>query len=300
MTERMLVTGNELKDVCTHLKRNTVYFTAGMNSIYVPSLKRKYIDKSVCKPWNSESGLRELVTPGEAARFELKSAFPDIGRIGWPKGQVSLLDKRVPLHYTGPSEGDFVYIDLKGAYYQIYRCLWLDTTYPRGYYGRYPLREVADTLNVWKPARNAVIGICRSREITGIKGNRRFALQIRNRFLSPGLWATVQDILHWVASTAVEMGAIYIHTDGYLFHQPETGELLPFVGWLMDNGFRFEFRANGQGQVVSWNNYRVGAFRTKANKLGLETVSRSFSNVRNENHARWAKYWENCRRLVRA
>ncbi len=294
---RFYVTGREMRDVMTHLQREGTYFLAGSNSIYIPKGKVKYLDKSVCKPWSNLEGDVGLMAPGEAVRAELAREWPQLKRVGWSSKQVSLLDARSPLHYTGQHVGPMIYIDLDAAYSQIYEALWLDTTYPRAYYGRYPLDGVAKRLALWKAARNSLVGICRSRDAVAYKGAKRIRIKMKNKYLSPGLWSTVQSILHMVASKAVDCGAIYINVDGYVFPGGADEFCTPFLFWLSELQFRWSIRSTGSGEIVSWNNYQIGSTRTQANRLGLIQNSKEFSNVNNSNRKRWRAYWAGCRRI---
>ena len=295
MIERVYVTSKELLEISRHLSNERTYYTASGSSVYVPSKSIKYIDKAVCKLWLDGEGYNMLMTPGEAARAELQREWPDLKRVGWNKLALPLFDKRPPLHYSGASEGDMTYIDLKSAYHQIYKHLWLDVSWPCGLYGGLPLCNVADRLKAWKAARNAVVGLCRSRTIVGVRGAARKELSVTNKFLSPALWGTVMDILHWVAREALACGAIYINTDGYLFPMMGT-ELDPFLVFLMENGLLFETRAQGRGEIKSWNAYRIGPFKTAPYKLNLDTSSRSFSNVYKTTKT-WGAYWGRLRRI---
>ncbi len=298
--KRMVVEPNELKEVVKHFTDRCVYFISGSHSIFVPSVQTKYIDRTATKPWPNIEGDRVLTTPGEAARTELTREFPGLTRVGWPGPAVQLLDARPPLMYSGPSKGEFTYIDLTGAYHQIYRRLWLDVCYPRAFYGQYPLKGVAERLNIWKSARNALMGIIRSRSSVGVKGGRRIKLHMRNKFLSPPLWATVQAILNSIAAKAVEHGAIYVNTDGYLFPSAGGVSLLSFVGWLYSNEIAYHVRAEGEGEIKGWNRFRVGKFQTKPYKLELDVTTKEFDNVNRRATDRWISYWRTVGRIVRS
>lgn len=283
-----------MRDVMTHLQREGTYFVGGTSSIWVPKGRLKYIDKSVCNHWPDLDGQTRLMTPGEACRTELQREWPDLKKVGWHRGMQSLFDKRSPLHYTGPFSGRMVYIDLVAAYSQIYEKLWLDTSYPRGYFGRYPLAGVAGRLKDWKQARNSLVGIVRSREMVAYRGTKRITIKMKNKYLSPGLWATVQGLLHWIANSALLFGAIYVNVDGYIFKDDESDDWVHFMEWLGYREVRHTIRTAGMGEIVGWNNYVIGTSRTQANKLGLITKSKEFSNVnKNDDTYRWWKYWSN-------
>jgi len=294
------VSGSELADVMSHLKAEKTYFIAGTHSIYVPKGRVRYIDKSVCKPWLGLDGQYRLHSPGEAARTELIREWPDLKRVGWPGGAIKLLNWRSPMFYSGPHVGPMIYIDLVGAYSQIYEKLFLDTSFPRGYYGQWALGAVADRLKVWKSARNALIGIARSTEAVAYRGTARIRLKTKNRFLSPGLWATVQAILHWIADEAIKNGAIYANVDGYILPTVAWEFVENFLFFLSDHDILWSIRDQGPGEIVTWNNYRVGSTRTQAYKLNLTHKSRSFTNVTNCDGEKWATYWRNIGKIARA
>ncbi|MCK5014672.1 MAG: hypothetical protein KAS66_12730 [Candidatus Omnitrophica bacterium] len=296
MAERYFVTGQEIRQVMRHLQNEGTYFLGSTNSIYVPQGKLKYIDKSVCKNWPDLEGQIRLMPPGEAARTEMIREYPELKRVGWLPGHIKLLDQRSPLFYDGPQIGKLIYIDLEAAYSQIYRNLWLDTPYPRGLGGQYPLATIAHRLKDWKIARNSVIGIARSTTLVAYRGTRRITVKTKNRFLAPGLWATVQSLLHWIACQAIECGAVYVNTDGYIFYLDPPEFWLQFTEWLTGQGIAWSTRVEGKGEIVSWNNYQIGPFRTQSHKLNLTHKSRSFTNVRNQ-VPKWAGYWSNIKRL---
>jgi len=289
--ERRVVSGKELRTITDHLRRQAIYHTLGSSSIFVPSTQVKYMDEAVCKLWCDLDDYTHMMMPGEAARVEMNRAFPELERVGWNGPHVCLFDMRVPLHYEGAQRGEYAYIDLKAAYWQIYRRLWLDVAYPCGLYGKYPLDVVAEQLKDWKAARNALIGLVRSRSVVGVRGTRRFTLSTKNKFLSPCLWATVMSILHWIAHEALKHGAVYINTDGYIFPSQTLWHIDGFMEFLIDHEINFEIRTTGEGEIVSWNNYQIGQFRTKSNELGLTTKSKEFSNVR-QTARNWGKYWQ--------
>lgn len=283
----------------SHLQSQGTYFIAGTNTLYVPAGRKRYVDKTVCKPWPDLNGDIRLLNPGEAARIELAREWPDLKRVGWRGGMIGLLKWRSPLHYSGQYVGPMIYIDLDGAYSQIYERFWLDTSYPRGYYGQYPLWDVAQRLKVWKSARNSLVGITRSTEAVAYRGTNRIVLKTKNKYLSPGLWASVQTTLHWIMNKAIELGAIYGNVDGYIFPLPSWAFVEDFTEWLSDNQVKWSIRAQGSGEVVCWNNYRIGQVRTKANQLNLKHKSKEFTNVSDTNADEWAAYWKNCGEIAR-
>lgn len=300
MLTRYVVTESEFIRVRDELVQQGTYFSAGHASLYVPSITTKYLNEKAVRHWLDLDGNIIPMTAGEAARAELGRAFPDIKRVGWLPKEITLFDARSPCHFTGPATGEMMYVDLVSAYYQIYKCLWLDTTYPRGLYGRFPLYDVAEKLKHWKAARNGVLGIVRSRYLVGFRGHQRIEMSIKNKFLSPGLWATVQDTLHWIAAEAIDKGAVYVNTDGYLFPL-DNSNVDAFFDVLTDHHLKYKIRAVGEGDVKAWNAYRVGSFSTLPYKMKLTNIkqSKEFTNVRSNDGKEWAKYRQRVHSLVR-
>lgn len=298
--KRFVLPEGEFVRARDELVKSGTYFTAGHSSLYVPSLSTKYLNEKAVRHWLDLDGEIVAMTAGEAARTELERAFPLLKRVGWLSKEVSLFDARSPCHFTGQARGEMIYVDLASAYYQIYKCLWLDTTYPRGLYGRFPLRDVGDALKHWKAARNGVIGIVRSRVLIGFRGHKRVEMQIQNKFLSPGLWATVQDTLHWIAREAISKGAIYVNTDGYLFPMDASG-FEGFLSFLDDHNLKWKVRAQGDGRIKAWNSYKVGSFQTMPYKLKMSSnnTNKEFTNVRPASKTtKWGEYRKRVYRLV--
>lgn len=255
--ERFLVTIPQYKMIRRVLQNRGIYFLAGIGSIFVPSRNEKYLvshnhkGKSIVMEWPDLDGEMLWMSPGEAARTELKREFPDIKKVGWKRGHTQLFDWRWPMVFNGAWRGEGTYVDLVGAYCQIYRKLWLDTCFPRGH-GKLELSPLAERLGKWKPARNSLLGIVRSRVSYGYRGGSSVRLRPTNNFLSPGLWATVQAVLNEVAWQAVKSGAVYVATDGYILPQSKRG--WAFVQFLQDCGFQYREIA-GEFDIKGWGCY---------------------------------------------
>lgn len=255
--KKIAVKGSTLRMVTQILRARNVYFIAGLNSVTVPSRQEKWVDVDVARQWPNLDGEPELMCPGEAARTELRRAFPGLKRVGWFRQQMFLLDYRQPVFYSQPWQSeDGVYIDLKSAYWNIYRRLWLDVAFPRGS-GTLPLWGVAERLEKWKLARNSVVGMTVARQAVGIKGSRRIPFKTDNPFFTPHLWATVQEILHELAVFACGFGCQYIATDGYLFPDRRGNLFAAFLDTL-----RLPYRRHAAPiEVLGWGSYSVFGVR---------------------------------------
>jgi hypothetical protein len=278
------------------LQGRGIYYIAGTYSMFVPSRKEKYIMSSsldgttIVRQWHDLQGHLEMVTPSEAARFELQRTFPGLKKVGWQANDVKLFSWRWPMLFTGTHKGNGSYIDLTGAYHQLYGRLWLDVAFPCGY-GSLSLSQVAVSLAEWKAARNSVIGITAARDVVGVKGYKSVYLKTQNPYLSPHLWATIQAILNELAFLAERLGAIYIATDGYIF--PKRSQADEFEEYLLNYGLKFR-RTNGKVDVRGWGAYCVPGKRTKPydlEKNGQGTPFRSINILDTDNPTRLLVWW---------
>lgn len=268
---RVTMPFSEIRIAMETMKAAGIYFVAGSSSVYVPSTRTKLIDAAVAREWPDGNGELVPMSPGEAARTEITRLYPNLRKVGWAPGHVKQFDWRPPLYCPGPVRGRFVQYDLTSAYWQVYRWLWLNTPYPMGY-GTLPLMDIALRLENWKQARNALIGVIRSRGAVAYKGPRRIDLKTSNNYLSPGLWATVQSVLHCIAVRAIEFGALYINTDGYIFNY---GGDSGFKNWLVDHQVNFRLVRQGMGEIVGWANYKVGPYATHLYKIGAKNATKT-------------------------
>lgn len=273
---RVILSPQEMSGVRERYMADGTFFIKGTHSTWVPKFQTKYLARSVVKEWPDLEGFVLPMTPGEAARIELRRAFPDLKRVGWKKGHIRLFDWRWPMYFTGPYRGDLVHFDLVAAYWQIYRKLWLDVRFPRGM-GSLDLAPVAERLERWKQARNAVIGLIASRRSTAIRKGEHIYLSTQNPFLSPCLWATVQAILNEIADVARQCGAIYCMTDGYIF--PYASNPDGFGRYLSEWGFQVR-RMNTSGEVKGWMCYSLENGKTTALYKQGSPGGRIFSTVK--------------------
>ena len=291
---RIVKSAREIVELSEAMIEAKTYFVAGNNSLWVPSTQSKIMDASVVKQWPTLDGELVPMTPGEAARTELMREFPGHKRVGWSKGHIKQFDWRPPLYCNPAGPGKYVCIDLTSAYHQIYQYLWLNTPFPLGR-GTMPLFNVGQRLERWKSARNALVGICRSRHGTAYKNGRRIEISTRNAWLSPGLWATIQAVLNEIACKAVTVGAVYVNTDGYIFPVESPGWDL-FENWLEKNGFNWSVRAQGRGEIAGWSCYKVGQKETHLYSIGSRPYGK-VNSVKFTTEYRFTAYLEKCRQL---
>jgi len=276
---RQYVKDKDIEELSKQLIRQSTFFIAGHESIFVPSMGMKFIDIDVCKEWPNDEGEVILMTPQEAARAELnrhcKRYLPKRGMVR--KWSFPLLDMYAPQYFNGGrTKGELVYIDLKSAYWQLYKWMWLDTYWPRGM-GNIPLNGVASSLERWKTARNSVVGVIRSKTIQTVKGVTVRYQPFHNPYLNPDLWMQIMSILHEIAAAAVLFGACYVNTDGYIFRSWSKWQR--FVDMLVR--YDLEFRLHqSDGEVIGWNSYKIEGLKTTEPYKAGQRSSEKMENIR--------------------
>ena len=260
MRNRMVIKHEVFKQIRGALVQGEVYFISGNHTITVPSVNTKFVIHEVTTKYEHSVYGQGYFAPGEIAYDVLNVNFPELSKVGWRgKGTFKLLEWTWPRYLARPFVAqESVYIDLKAAYWQIYRWLSLDTHWPRGI-GNLNLWHVAEKLEKYKKARNSVIGICASKSVLAYKGKRPIKIPTNAKFLSPGLWATVQAILHEIAISAVKCGALYIATDCYIF--PPGSNVVAFEMFLRRYGLNYRIEVQ-EVHVKGWTAYRRGTKQT--------------------------------------
>ncbi len=151
----------------------------------------------------------------------IQSLYPSLS-LRWRQEELPLLDAKTPFYFEGLYRGNVWHIDIVGAYSQFYRYLYWHSEWPFKRQ-KFPLWDLAE---FWaagpqdanhKIARNSVVGIARSTKNKWVKGNNVWYTGKVNKLLSPTLWAQLQGILQQIAGVMLELGAIWINTDGYCF-----------------------------------------------------------------------------------
>lgn len=289
--ERVILSDKDLALLASDLNRGQTYHIPGTNSISVPSQRKKFLSEKAVRRWPDLNGEIVWATPGEAARWELKRHFP-IRRVGaWRKAHMPLWKWPPPMVYTGPYEAVAgVWVDLTSAYWQIYRWLQLDCVFPRGR-GMLWLMGVADVLHEWKAARNAVVGVTRSRTVVARKGGKSITHHVDNPWLTPHLWGQIQGVLHEIAWLALRAGAVYVNTDGFLFLREE--EAWQFRHSL--DGFGLSYHdISGGLSIRGWNSYKIGRRSTAPYRAGFRTDG-GLNNVKAAEGLRNISHWQRCR-----
>lgn len=257
-------------------------FIDGIHSLYIYSDRVKYINLDACDKWPDLNNNFIPMLAGEIARTELEREF---GKPYIPvrKEELNLLDVPPPNYYTGEEyHGQLFYLDLSGAYNQIYEFLTLDCAFPGGE-GELWLTGPAQRLRTNKLARNALVGITRAHTVPLWKDGEEKDNPFHNTYFNPNLWAQIQAILHELATIAINEECFYVATDGYLFKDKEGFETFKEV--LDNSGMKYKV-LSGKGRVTGWCSYSLPGKSTKINR----SDTGSLDNILNERgHLNWLK-----------
>jgi hypothetical protein len=199
-------------------------------------------------------------TPPEVARDYLICKYPDkrrhikaqYGEINKPRSHPRLC---IPGRFA-----DMAYVDLRSAYWSITRIVgWDIDYYPGQWIGKrsdnddFPLPE-------HKVARNALVsaGLLSPTHVwtgVGLK-----SIKTHNPLVNYDLWALVNDVLHAIAMIAVNYGAVYINTDGYIMAR---GLANTFISEVAEWGLQARIKHQGDADVYAVGSYKIGDYATK-------------------------------------
>lgn len=199
-------------------------------------------------------------TPGDIVRDYLDYYHP--ARLHATGSQAKLITehKTTPLYLRPSIVADATYIDISAAYWSILKVTGWNVDY---FPGRWliPGRIPADfPLPNHKVARAILVSAGLSSRTVLWTGSEFKHVKTRNTHVNFGLWTVVQDILHSIAVYAVGLGAVYVHTDGYILPTKHAHELSSYIReWGLDAGIK------GQGSACIWGfgNFWVGEKRSK-------------------------------------
>lgn len=173
--------------------------------------------------------------------------------------QADLLN---PPNYAEPhvfSHG--FYIDIRSAYWAIMRVAGWNVDY---YPGRWLLPgkpPVTFPFPEHKVARNCLVSSGLIGDVPMWSKERGyFKVHKGNVFANLQLWRLVQDILNSIAFQAVQAGAIYANTDGFIAPNNTVREKVEAI--ITDWGLSSRIKAQGSGSVVASGTYCVGPSRS--------------------------------------
>lgn len=222
-------------------------------------------------------------TPSSIAREYLSVRYKQYKRRVTREQKTHIMMHRsAPLFARPAYLSNGVYVDVCETYFQICCAFGWNVDYYPGEYiqtGRPPLDFPTPED---KLARNCLISLGLSSPNYTWTGEKFVSKHSKNPFINYTLWSLTQDILHGLATDALDCGAVYIHTDGYILPSDRVEE---FFARCSSWGIRVKIKAQGVSWVWGVGNYRVGRMRSK--KLGV--FHRTFSNLRFMDYHAWLR-----------
>ncbi|WP_322510714.1 hypothetical protein [Chloroflexus sp.] len=180
-----------------------------------------------------------------------------------------------------------VYIDLKSAYWTIVRRVgWLCVYRPGRYLGKDG--SVADF--PWpnhRLARNTLVTASAPGVRRILEGKKVKEEKFHNPLLNFPLLHVVSDVLHAVAADMIRLGAVHVHTDGYIFTSVEQArEAMRFLEaeWAL----RASVRLAGPGIVKAPGAWKIGVETTDTFHV-VSVYSEGVSNVREVRDIPWLR-----------
>jgi hypothetical protein len=171
-----------------------------------------------------------------------------------------LLARHAPLYFDFPLQGeDLTYVDLRRAYWSIYTRCTLDVAYdglnPPDL-GRTRFLAAEDYADE-RLFRNALLGSLRRKWRRGLDHGQPFRELVPSHDQRPNLWGLVMDCLELVAWEMRRLGAIYVHTDGYVFAHRDIAEAAQVS---LTEKFALESRLviTGAGIVTGLGRWTIG------------------------------------------
>lgn len=228
-----------------------------------------------CYVYQDRDSFKVPVSPTSVARKIIEGWLSFDNRKCYPK---AMRDKEIPLLsaplFAQPYQGELIYLDLKKAFFQIYSKMPIYMGRIRGNWTISPpwiFPMLPCDLMTHKLTRNAIVGNWRATTITRIKSGRIVRQDSHVPTANFVAWNFVQSVLNYFADIALQCGAVYVHTDGYIF--PNHSGYLDFEGHLSDLGFFLSVKGRGVGQIFGIGRYEVGSCVTKCKEL-LPTIKK--------------------------
>lgn len=159
------------------------------------------------------------VTPSGVARAYLRYRFG--GKRHRMRGSQAraFVDNRksAPLYAAPANIYDAVYLDIKSAYWTIVQAVGLRPEYlPGKFLARgYPAADFPYPRE--KLIRNILVSAGLPGWATRWDGHQLHSFRAGNPHINLMLWGVCMDVLHSIARDMVAVGALYVHTDGYIF-----------------------------------------------------------------------------------
>lgn len=161
-------------------------------------------------------------------------------------------------NYAKPGRFDEgYYVDIKSAYWSIMSIVGWDPDYFPGKWlsaGRPPLDFPFQNHKI---ARNCLVSAGIPGTMTQYIPRGEFVeVKPGNPLANLSLYKLIQDVLNSIAKQAIQAGAIYANTDGFI--TPDKKSAARVINIIYDWGLIPSIKAEGEGEVKSSGAYKVG------------------------------------------
>lgn len=217
---------------------------------------------------------RFKLTPADIARDYIRAKYPKKHKINTRQYQSTVAVHRAAPLYCVPCEiENAVYLDLKSAYWSILQVIGWDVDYsPFRFLG---VNSTCQDFPFWKNklARNCIVSVGLTGWGKKWTGEKLEFHRKSNPFVNLVLWSAVQDVLHSIAADMVDAGAVYVHTDGYIF---PTDAMQNGLNVLASWGLVSHVRHVGNCRIFAVGTYEIGEHKIKTS---LHRQGKPFSNI---------------------
>lgn len=223
----------------------------------------------------SLDGSPNVMSPSQLARLYLATVYSD-RRLKAHTAQVKSISqwRPMPLFLQPKVFPEGCYVDTSSAWFSILKLVGWDVDYDpsRWLLGGRPPFDFPLPDN--KIARNCIVTASLPTPSKEWTGSRFREVSMQNKFVNLGLWSLIADILHALAFEAIECGACYVHTDGYIVPRNRASELAERIE---SYGLKTKIKHEGMTVVMGWSNWKVGKHESANWGAYTSTV---FSNLR--------------------
>jgi len=213
-------------------------------------------------------------TPPEIARDYLDYRYPKRLRASGEQANSLRMERSAPLYYKPFTCSRASYVDLQGAFWWIMSQLGWNVDYHPGKFlspGRSPYDFPIPN---HKLARNCMVTAGLANTLSVWTGHKMIEESPYNLHLNYGLWSAIMDVLHMIALAAVNLGAYYVSTDGFII----SDRMLPeFLGYLSRFNAPYRIKAEGPTLVTGIGSYMVGETKTVHFRSAFD---RPYTNLR--------------------
>lgn len=213
-------------------------------------------------------------TPTSTARdfIHLSNLKPSRMRAGISyRDYVSTPDYAMP----GAQFSDGAYLDIRAAYFSILNLVGWNCNYALGRWCFFGDAMTDFPFPENRIARNSLVTSAEKKtEMRRVVNGQIVVRPSWNELTNLHLVTAVSDVLHALANLAVEAGAVYVNTDGFIAPTAPISDKI--AQYISDFGLTARVKEQGGGMVASMTNYRIGNKATigfRAPKTALDPKS---------------------------